>query len=189
MHKTTTVLLQYFREKVDAYFFPIQKDTTIFFLLVDKINKGNVSQIQSCTIANDFALSYSKKVWSLMKADFFFLWRSLLFYSGNRRTAVLEPLTKLVGGCDSYHRCESINQRTQCGSLLQLDLPQKWLTRLTRFLDNLLWPLKCSWDTGCNSYLPAACDLSVSVGDIISNNIHYISSADHAQASVCYENE
>lgn len=42
-------------------------------MLAEKINKENVSQIQSCEITNDFALSYSKKVWTLMKADFFFV--------------------------------------------------------------------------------------------------------------------
>lgn len=54
--------LTYYKRKVVVYFFSDTKDTTLFFLRADKINKGNVSLIQSCKIANDFALSYSKKV-------------------------------------------------------------------------------------------------------------------------------
>lgn len=71
----------------------MHKDSILFFQLVDKINKEDVSHIQS-KITNDFALSYSKKVWTLMKADFSGVWRCLLFFSGNRHTAALEPLTK-----------------------------------------------------------------------------------------------
>lgn len=50
------------RGKAVAYFFLMEKGYSLFFLQVNKINKGNASLKQSCKIANDFALSYSKKV-------------------------------------------------------------------------------------------------------------------------------
>lgn len=147
--------LTYYWRKVVAYFSLLQKEPTLFFLLVCKINKGGTfprNKVVKLQMTLPWVIPRKYELW-------WNVWRCRLFCSGNRHTAALEPPTKQVGGCD----CEGINQ-THCSFLQQQYLP---LTRLTRFLDNRSRPLECR----CNCYLPAACELLVSAGDTAGNYV------------------
>lgn len=177
MHKTTTVpshILGETQTHISSWYKRIPSCSR---QLVDKIKKENISQIQSCKFRMTLpwviqkSMNFDESWYFCVKMSFVLLWHQArcCAWTPNKTSGWMWLLSSLQG----------FKSKNTMWLFVTAISVSKWLIGLTRFLDNLFWPLKYSSDTWCNCYIPVACDLFASVGDIRGNNIHNISLADH----------
>lgn len=123
---------------------------TFLFCLWKKLRGGAASQIQSCEIANDFALSYSRKARTLMKANsFLFFLVKMSFVLLRQQTHCCDWTPNKTSGwmwlLSSLQGCKSKNT-------LQLFVTAISASKMTHKADWIPWQLVLTLGMWCATH-------------------------------------